>query len=74
MINVYDFLELYTTDDEIEVYDLATEETIFRGYKDDLDYNTEELEVMSFDIESNGLLIINVDSNGNYYSDKRIDE
>ena len=61
MISVYDFLQLYTTDDEIEVYDLLTEQAIFHGYKDDIDYDIEELEVMSFDIEADKLLIVNVD-------------
>jgi len=74
MITVYNFLQLYTTDDEIEIYDLVTEQAIFHGYKDDLDYDIEELEVMSFDIESNGLIIINVETNGDFYSDTRIDE
>ena len=62
MINVYDFLQLYTTDDEIEIFDLDSLETVYKGYKDDIDNEgLEALDVQSFDIELNGKLIVNVD-------------
>lgn len=62
MITLYDFLQLYTTDDEIEIFDLDSLETVYKGYKDDID--DDDLEwatVESFDIERNGKLIVNVD-------------
>lgn len=62
MINVYEFLQLYTTDDEIEIFDLESLETVYKGYKDDIDDDgLENLEVQSFDIELTGKLIVNVD-------------
>lgn len=62
MINVYDFLQLYTTDDEIEIFDLESLSTVYKGYKDDIDdEKLEDLEVQSFDIERNGKLIVNID-------------
>jgi hypothetical protein len=60
MISVEEFLELYATDDRVEIYDFDTEKTIFGGYKEEVDFNIGSLDVMSFDIEVNGLLIINV--------------
>lgn len=62
MISVYDFLQLYTTDDEIEIFDLESLSTVYKGYKDDIDdEKLEDLEVQSFDIERNGKLIVNID-------------
>lgn len=61
MITLYDFLELYTTDDEIDIYDLASEAVVFRGYKDEVDEMIHDCEVMSFDVEANRKLIVNID-------------
>lgn len=62
MISVYDLLYLYANDDEIEIWDCLTQETIFHGYRDDLDYNIEQLEVMSYDIDwTTKTFTINVD-------------
>lgn len=61
MIDVYNFLYLYATENEIEIYDCESESTVFEGYPGDYEvHEFDDYEVQSFDIESNGLLIINI--------------
>lgn len=59
MIDIYDFLELYTTCDDIEIYDFLTESIVFSGDPTDAKHEFGEYTVESFDIEANGKLIIN---------------
>ncbi len=59
MIDIYTFLELYTTGDDVEIYDFETEDTVFFGDPYEAIQEFGDYEVESFDIESNGKLIIN---------------
>lgn len=62
MITVYDFLELYTTGDRIEIFDLETLETVYKGFPDEAQLGEfSDFTVQSFDVEQNGLVVINID-------------
>ena len=60
MVDIYTFLNLYTTCDDIEVYDFKTETVVFSGDPTDAKYDFGNYEVESFDID-NGKLIVNTE-------------
>lgn len=60
MIDIYTFLDLYATCDDIEIYDFKTETVVFSGDSIDAKYEFGEYEVESFDID-NGKLIVNTE-------------
>lgn len=62
MIDIYTFLELYTTGDDVELYDCEREEVVFSGDPWDAMQEFGDYEVLSFDIESNGKLVINTET------------
>ena len=62
MIDIYTFLELYATGDDVELYDCEREEVVFSGDPCDAMQEFGEYEVLSFDIESNGKLVINTET------------
>ena len=49
---VYDFLELFTDPDmqPVAIYDLANDEEVFRGTRDDMPSELQDLEVQSIDL------------------------
>lgn len=59
MIDIYNFLDLYATGDDIEIYDFETESIVYKGNPYEAMHEYGDCEVKSFDIESNGKLIIN---------------
>lgn len=59
MIDIYNFLYLYTTGEDIEIYDFRTEKIIFAGDPGEAMDEYGDYEVESFDIEPNGKLIVN---------------
>lgn len=61
MIDIYNFLYLYTTCEDIEIYDFKTGKIIFAGDPREAMDEYGDYEVESFDIEPNGKLIVNTE-------------
>lgn len=63
---VYDFLDLFADPDmqEVAIFDLAKGEEIYRGTRDEMPTELQELEIMSIDTlhEATKVLTLNVEA------------
>lgn len=67
MMMIFEICELFAepNDVECEVWDISTEETIYKGTFEDMDYEIQNLEVCSIDnLYGRTVLTFNVESEG----------
>ena len=64
MLTIYDFLPLYATEDDVQIYDFSSEEIVFAGDPSEAMDRYGDCEVESFDVDpkaTKGTLIINTE-------------
>lgn len=64
MLTIYDFLTLYATEDDVQIYDFSSEEIVFTGDPSEAMDRYGDCEVESFDVDpkaTKGTLIINTE-------------
>ena len=62
---VYDFLDIFTDPElqEVAIFDLAKGEEIYRGTRDEMPSDVQELEIMSIDnLDGSKVLTLNVEA------------
>lgn len=65
MMMIFEIMDLFVepADMEVEVYDLSTDEYLFQGLYDDMDYEIQNMEVCSIDnLYGRTVITFNVDN------------
>lgn len=64
-ITVYDFLDMFTEADmqEVAIFDLSASKEIYRGTRDEMPNDLQDLEIMSVDnLDGSKVLTLNVEA------------